>query len=145
MPAANDTSPGRRVRHDPVVPEFSIRCIVVGVINAETIDGLVRFGNALSDPTRAQVLLELSAAPSYPADLAHRLGVSRQVMSNHLGCLRGCGLVVSEPDGRRSRYELADRRIAAALADLQSLVVLVDPCCAGGAAQKTAAVSEAIS
>jgi DNA-binding transcriptional ArsR family regulator len=75
------------------------------------------------------VLLELRDAPAYPADLAERLGVSRQIMSNHLACLRGCGLVVSVPEGRRSRYELTDARIGHALGDLLELVLVVDPAC----------------
>ena len=74
-------------------------------------------------------LLELWEAPAYPADLAERLGVSRQIMSNHLACLRGCGLVVSVPEGRRSRYELADARIGHVLGDLLKLVLVVDPAC----------------
>ncbi|MEI6253854.1 MAG: metalloregulator ArsR/SmtB family transcription factor [Mycobacteriaceae bacterium] len=92
-------------------------------------DALSRFGCALSDPTRAEILLLLRAAPGYPAELAERIGVSRQTLSNHLACLRGCGLVVAEPEGRRSRYELADERIAKALDDLLGLVLTVDPAC----------------
>ncbi|HZM75770.1 MAG TPA: hypothetical protein VFC19_08595 [Candidatus Limnocylindrales bacterium] len=37
---------------------------------------------------------------------------TRQNLSNHLACLRGCGLVVAVPEGRRSRYELTDPRLA---------------------------------
>jgi len=92
---------------------------------------LARFGYAVSDPTRARILLALSTAASYPSDLADSLGVSRQSMSNHLACLRGCGLVVAVPDGRRSRYELADARIGHAITDLINVVLAVDPtCCA---------------
>ncbi|WP_067900980.1 ArsR/SmtB family transcription factor [Nocardia vaccinii] len=92
-------------------------------------DALARFGHALSDPTRTRILLSLRAGPGYPSDLAEQIGVSRQILSNHLACLRGCGLVVAVPEGRRSRYELADRRIAAALEDLLGLVPAVDPAC----------------
>jgi DNA-binding transcriptional ArsR family regulator len=88
---------------------------------------LARFGQALSDPTRARILLALRDAPAYPADLAGLIGVSRQVMSNHLACLRGCGLVTAVPEGRRIRYELADRRLAHALGDLLGVVLAVDP------------------
>ncbi|HSU45950.1 MAG TPA: winged helix-turn-helix domain-containing protein [Arthrobacter sp.] len=90
---------------------------------------LARFGYAVSDPTRARVLLALAEAPAYPSDLADSLGVSRQSMSNHLTCLRGCGLVVAVPDGRRSRYELADGRIGHAIRDLINVVLAVDPAC----------------
>lgn len=88
---------------------------------------LARFGHALSDPTRARLLLALREGPAYPADLADLLGVSRQSTSNHLACLRGCGLVVAAPEGRRSRYELADARLAHALGDLLGVVLAVDP------------------
>ncbi len=90
---------------------------------------LSRFGYALSDPTRAEILLKLREAPGYPSELADTIGVSRQILSNHLACLRGCGLVVAQPEGRRSRYELADKRIAHALDDLLGLVLSVDPAC----------------
>lgn len=92
-------------------------------------DALSRFGSALSDPTRARILLSLCAAPSYPSVLAESIGVSRQTLSNHLACLRGCGLVVAVPEGRRSRYELGDSRIGRALDDLVGLVLAVDSAC----------------
>src|SRR3954470_8338760 len=88
---------------------------------------LARFGHALSDPTRARLLLALRDGPAYPADLAELLGVSRQSMSNHLACLRGCGLVVAVPEGRRTRYEVTDPRLAHALSDLLGVVLMVDP------------------
>lgn len=88
---------------------------------------LARFGHALSDPTRARVLMALEEEPAYPSELAESLGVSRQSLSNHLACLRGCGLVVAVPDGRRVRYELADRRLGHALRDLTAVVLAVDP------------------
>lgn len=88
---------------------------------------LARFGHALSDPTRARLLLALREAPGYPAELAELLGVSRQKLSNHLACLRGCGLVVTAPEGRRTRYELADPRLGHALGDLLGLVLTTDP------------------
>ncbi|UKA56730.1 metalloregulator ArsR/SmtB family transcription factor (plasmid) [Arthrobacter sp. FW305-BF8] len=90
---------------------------------------LARFGHAISDPTRARILLALAAAPAYPSDLADAWGVSRQNMSNHLTCLRGCGLVVAVPDGRRNRYELVDGRLGSAITDLIGVVLAVDPAC----------------
>ena len=89
-------------------------------------DVLARFAHALSDQTRARVMLSLLEAPAYPADLADALGVSRQALSNHLACLRGCGLVVAVPEGRRTRYELADARLGHALTDLLGVVLAVD-------------------
>lgn len=93
---------------------------------------LARLGHALSDPTRAGVLLALREAPAYPSDLADALGVSRQVVSNQLACLRGCGLVEAVREGRRSWYRLADGHLAPALDELLRVVLYVEPdCCAG--------------
>lgn len=94
---------------------------------AGSLVALARFGHALSDETRARILLALVDAPCYPADLAETFGISRQSMSNHLSCLRGCGLVVAISEGRRLRYELADNNIAHALQDLVDLVLATDP------------------
>ncbi|MDX2683567.1 ArsR/SmtB family transcription factor [Streptomyces sp. NY05-11A] len=93
---------------------------------ASDIEVLARFGRALADPIRCRVLLALRQAPAYPADLADALGVSRTRLSNHLACLRDCGLVVTVPDGRRTRYELADERLGHALGHLLAAVVAVE-------------------
>lgn len=90
---------------------------------------LARLGYALSDETRARVLLALREAPACPSDLADAIGVSRQVMSNQLACLRGCGLVEAVPEGRRTWYRLADPHLAPALTELLTLVLAVDPGC----------------
>ncbi len=93
---------------------------------ASDIDVLARFGRALADPIRCRILLALRRAPAYPADLAEALGVSRTRLSNHLACLRDCGLVVTVPEGRRTRYELADDRLGHVLDDLLAAVVAVE-------------------
>ncbi|WP_309080700.1 metalloregulator ArsR/SmtB family transcription factor [Zhihengliuella sp.] len=97
------------------------------------VTALSRLGYALSDPTRAGILLALREAPAYPSYLAEALGVSRQVMSNQLTCLRGCGLVEATPEGRRTLYRLADGHLAPALEQLMSVVVAAEPDCCNGA------------
>lgn len=93
---------------------------------ASDVEVLARFGRALADPIRCRILLALRVAPAYPADLADRLKISRTRLSNHLACLRDCGLVITVPDGRRTRYELADPRLGHALDDLRTAVVAVE-------------------
>jgi DNA-binding transcriptional ArsR family regulator len=76
---------------------------------------LQRFGTALADPTRQRVLVRLLEGPAYPSDLADELTTTRANLSNHLTCLRECGLVTATAEGRRVRYDLADERLADAL------------------------------
>lgn len=93
---------------------------------ATDLDSLTRFGRALADPIRCRLLLALREAPAHPSDLADTLGISRTRLSNHLACLRDCGLVMAVPEGRRTRYELADERLGHALDDLRTAVLAVE-------------------
>lgn len=124
--APNPSAKSWRWTDSSSCPESRISCIVGPVLKiAPDIDVLSRFGRALADPIRCRLLLSLRDAPAYPSDLADELGISRTRLSNHLACLRDCGLVVTVPVGRRVRYELADRRLGHALDDLRSAVVAV--------------------
>ncbi len=82
-----------------------------------------RLGRAMADPTRSRILLTLLDAPGYPAELARDLELTRTNVSNHLTCLRGCGLIVATPEGRRTRYEIADPHLTQGLRQLLEAVV----------------------
>ncbi|MCU1684670.1 MAG: transcriptional regulator [Amycolatopsis sp.] len=88
---------------------------------------LSRLGRALADPTRCRILVALLEGPGYPARLAERMELSRSNVSNHLACLRGCGLVMATYQGRQVRYELADPHLARALEQLLDVVLAVEP------------------
>lgn len=89
-------------------------------------DALARIGRALADGSRQRILLALLDGAASPSDLARQLGTSRSNVSNHLACLRGCGLVVADWRGRTARYELADPHLARALLELIDVVLAVD-------------------
>ncbi len=93
----------------------------MAVMTSPDLDVLSRVGRALADPTRQRILLELLDGPGYPADLADAFGTTRANVSNHLTCLRGCGLVNATAEGRHVRYELADPRLGDALRLLGSI------------------------
>jgi DNA-binding transcriptional ArsR family regulator len=84
---------------------------------------LQRVGRALSDGTRAAILITLAGGAAYPTELAAALGVSRSSPSNHLKCLRGCGLVRTIPEGRSVRYELIDDRLGLLMGVLSDVAV----------------------
>lgn len=83
---------------------------------------LERLGVALSDPIRQMILLRLSRGPAFPSQLAELVDTSRSNLSNHLACLRGCGLVVAEKNGRHVRYELVTSQLGEALAIVERAV-----------------------
>lgn len=85
-----------------------------------------RLGRAMADPTRSRILMTLLEGPAYPAELADGLELTRSNVSNHLTCLRDCGIVVAEPEGRQTRYEIADPRLARALTALVDVTLAVD-------------------
>lgn len=90
-------------------------------------DALARVGRALADPTRCRILTALLDGTHYPGQLATQLDLSRSKVSNHLACLRGCGLVIATYQGRQVRYELADGHLAEALRELVKVVLAVEP------------------
>ncbi|CAL9495769.1 HTH-type transcriptional regulator CmtR [Actinosynnema sp. ALI-1.44] len=106
--------------------------MVQPVLKCETReDALARLGRALADPTRCRILVALLDGVHYPARLADHLGLTRSNVSNHLSCLRGCGLVVATHEGRQVRYALADAHLERALSELVKVVLAVDtaePC-----------------
>ncbi|OAV60474.1 Cd(II)/Pb(II)-sensing metalloregulatory transcriptional regulator CmtR [Enteractinococcus helveticum] len=93
---------------------------------ASRLDVMNRLGRAMADPTRSRILLSLLDEPGYPARLAEDLGLTRTNVSNHLACLRDCGIVVAEPEGRRTRYAIADAHLAQALSALVETTLAVD-------------------
>jgi DNA-binding transcriptional ArsR family regulator len=98
---------------------------------ASRLDVMNRLGRALADPTRSRILLSLIDQPGYPAQLARDLDLTRTNVSNHLACLRGCGIVVATPEGRQTRYEIADPHLTRAIGVLVETVLAVDdgtPC-----------------
>lgn len=80
----------------------------------------------MADSSRSRILLCLLDGPRYPADLARELELTRSNVSNHLGCLRDCGIALAVPEGRQMRYEIADPHLEAALTSLLDVTLAVD-------------------
>ena len=88
---------------------------------------LARVGRALADPTRCRLLLAIVDGVAYPGHLADQLELTKANVSNHLACLRDCGLVTATYEGRRVRYDIADRHLGSALTELAQVVLTVTP------------------
>lgn len=75
-----------------------------------------RFFRVLGDPTRLAILQMLEGGSLTVAELVEATGIPRSRLSNHLACLRYCGFVETEPEGRTVRYSLVDGDIASLIA-----------------------------
>ena len=64
-----------------------------------------------SDPSRLGILEALRRGPLNVSEIVAATGLSQSNASNHLGCLRDCGLVVADQEGRYSLYRLSDDRV----------------------------------
>jgi DNA-binding transcriptional ArsR family regulator len=91
------------VRGDFSLPVIQRRLYSSGMAVSTELDlgALARIGMALADATRRRVLVHLIGGTGYPAQMAEEFGTTRANLSNHLACLRECGLVTATAEGRR--------------------------------------------
>lgn len=75
-----------------------------------------------SDPSRLSILEALRGGPLTVGEIIATTGLSQSNASNHLGCLRDCGLVVAEQEGRYVTYHLSDDRVGELLALAEALL-----------------------
>lgn len=77
----------------------------------ERLNALVEIFKAVSDNTRAKILLALKDGELCVCDISHVLGLSLSAVSHQLRILRNLGLVKYKSRGRMVFYSLTDRHI----------------------------------
>lgn len=75
-----------------------------------------------SDPSRLGILDALRNGPLTVTEIVEATDLSQSNVSNHLGCLRDCGLVIAEQEGRYVTYHLSDDRVGDLLILAESLL-----------------------
>lgn len=75
-----------------------------------------------SDPSRLSILEALRETACTVSEIVTATGLSQSNVSNHLSCLRDCGLVVAEQSGRYVSYRLSDDRVEALIQLSESLL-----------------------
>jgi DNA-binding transcriptional ArsR family regulator len=83
------------------------------LLMAETtnLNGKARFFRGFSDPSRLKILEALRAGELTVGAIVEQTGLSQSNVSNHLACLRDCGLVAAEQRGKYVAYALSDPRV----------------------------------
>ncbi|MDA8202256.1 MAG: metalloregulator ArsR/SmtB family transcription factor [Chloroflexi bacterium] len=85
--------------------------VAAGRPTLERSAALAAFFQGMSDPTRMRILELLAERPRTVTELVDDLGLVQGRISSHLTCLRWCGFVRADVEGRFNRYRLVDDRI----------------------------------
>ncbi|HRN69843.1 MAG TPA: metalloregulator ArsR/SmtB family transcription factor [Candidatus Woesebacteria bacterium] len=92
----------------------------------------IKFFSGLSDPSRLQILEHLKECELCVGDIVKRTKMTQSNISNHLACLKGCGLVNTRRDGKFIYYSLSDDRVVSLLSLASDVVndvaVGIDDC-----------------
>ena len=82
-----------------------------------------RLFSSLGDPTRLAILLSLQGGERRVGEIVDIVGSTQSNVSNHLACLKGCGLVVDRPGERRQVfYSIAHHEVQGLLAAADRLL-----------------------
>lgn len=71
-------------------------------------DSLPALFHALAEPTRLALIQHLSAGEHRVRDLVEHMHLAQSTVSKHLSCLRDCGVVTVQVEGRSSWFSLTD-------------------------------------
>lgn len=87
---------------------------VVSVKNqpGRLLEGRARYFRVLGDPTRLHMLEALLERDLSVSQLVALTGAPQSRVSNHLACLKWCGLVTSQRQGRQMIYRVVDPRVS---------------------------------
>jgi DNA-binding transcriptional ArsR family regulator len=91
----------------------------------KTLDLQAKLFRGFSDPSRLSIMEALRTGPQTVTEIVRATGLTQPNVSNHLACLRDCGLVSAEPHGRFVHYKLSDARVAQLLAMADDLLAAV--------------------
>lgn len=89
--------------------------MAAGNATAQALDLKAKLLRGFSDPSRLAILDTLREGPLTVTEIVESTGLSQPNVSSHLSCLRDCGLVWREQQGRNAVYSLADDRVVALL------------------------------
>ncbi len=81
-------------------------------VTPKAIDLQAKLFRGFSDPSRLAILQTLRDGPLTVGEIVQATGLLQSNVSNHLACLRDCGLVIAQPQGRFVSYQLSDERVA---------------------------------
>ena len=92
------------------------------IAKPQSIELQAKLFRGFGDPSRLAILESLRVGPLTVSEIVKETGLSQSNVSNHLSCLRDCGLVVAEQNWRYVTYHLSDDRVGDLLMIAESLL-----------------------
>jgi DNA-binding transcriptional ArsR family regulator len=85
-------------------------------------DLAAKYFRALGDPTRLRIVELLMEGALTVTELTRHLRIPQSNVSNHIACLRWCGLVGSESQGKWTYYSVSNPKIRKIIELVRALV-----------------------
>jgi len=95
---------------------------MVIMISTISIDAKVKFLRGVADKTRLGILQAIRSEEKTVNDIVACVGGSQSNISQHLACLRGCGVITKRQEGKFCYYSLANSNIIDFLALVDTIM-----------------------
>lgn len=101
---------------------MAIPAVVSGAVTRVELAPAAALFRSLGDATRLAILRRLAIGEARVGELVEEVGLAQSTVSKHLGCLKECGLVDSEPVGRASVFRLSQPALVDLLASAETVL-----------------------
>lgn len=85
-----------------------------------------KFIRGFSDKTRLQILESIKKREKTVSEIVDDLKGNQSNISQHLACLKGCGIIVSRQEGKYIYYSLRNAEIAQLMDIMEAVFVQVE-------------------
>ncbi|MFA5867277.1 MAG: metalloregulator ArsR/SmtB family transcription factor [Actinomycetota bacterium] len=97
----------------------------MSLLEKKSVEIRAKLFRGFSDPSRLKILDALKERPLVVSEIVEITGLTQSNVSNHLACLRECGIVDSEQKGKYVTYRLSDPKVEQFLKLSEELVAEV--------------------
>jgi DNA-binding transcriptional ArsR family regulator len=84
-----------------------------------------KFIRGFSEKTRLQILEKIKEQEKTVSQIVDEIGGNQSNISQHLACLKGCGIIIGRQEGKYVYYSLSNPQIKEMLTMFDSVLALV--------------------
>lgn len=86
------------------------------------IDEKVSFLHGFGHKTRVEILYYIMNSEKSVSQILNAVDASQSSISQHIACLKGCGLIVGRQEGKYIYYRLRNEKIKRLLLDIDAVI-----------------------